>query len=283
MQDNFMQDTSRSLHAHREREDIWQLIRAEAAAASAGEPVLASFYHATILNHQSFAAAISFHLANKLDSQVMPAMLIREVFEAALLSDANIERAMRADILAHRERDPACDQYSMPFLFFKGFHALQSYRIAHWLWLQGRECLALYLQNQISQVFDVDIHPAAVIGHGVMIDHATGVVMGETVVVEDDVSMLHGVTLGGSGCITGDRHPKVRRGVLIGVGAKILGNIEIGAGAKIGAGSVVLDAVLPHTTVAGVPARVVGRPKARAPALDMDHHLNEDVTGSDPS
>lgn len=262
--------------------DIWQLICSEAVEASAREPVLASFYHATILNHSSFAAAICFHLANRLDSQAMPAMMIREVFEAALASEPQIEQAMRADICAHRERDPACDQYSMPFLFFKGYHALQSYRIAHWLWQHGRQCLALYLQNQISQVFDVDIHPAAVIGCGVMIDHATGVVMGETVVVEDNVSLLHGVTLGGTGCAGGDRHPKVRRGVLIGVGAKILGNIEIGEGAKIGAGSVVLEPVLPHTTVAGVPARVVGRPKAKQPALDMDHHLNDDSAG-DPS
>lgn len=263
--------------------DIWQLIRNEAAEASAREPVLASFYHATILNHPSFAAAISYHLANKLDSQAMPAMMIREVFETALASDPDIEQAMLADICAHRQRDPACDQFSMPFLFFKGYHALQSYRIGHWLWRRERQCLALYLQNQISQVFDVDIHPAAVIGRGVMIDHATGVVMGETVVVEDNVSLLHGVTLGGSGCTSGDRHPKVRRGVLIGVGAKILGNIEIGEGAKIGAGSVVLEPVMPHTTVAGVPAQVVGRPKVKEPALDMDHHLNDDVTGDQPA
>lgn len=263
--------------------DIWQLIRNEAAEASAREPVLASFYHATILNHPSFAAAISYHLANKLDSQAMPTMMIREVFETALASDPDIEQAMLADICAHRQRDPACDQFSMPFLFFKGYHALQSYRIGHWLWRRERQCLALYLQNQISQVFDVDIHPAAVIGRGVMIDHATGVVMGETVVVEDNVSLLHGVTLGGSGCTSGDRHPKVRRGVLIGVGAKILGNIEIGEGAKIGAGSVVLEPVMPHTTVAGVPAQVVGRPKVKEPALDMDHHLNDDVTGDQPA
>jgi serine O-acetyltransferase len=162
----------------------------------------------------------------------------------------------------------------MPFLFFKGYHALQSYRAAHWLWQQGRECLALFLQNRISQVFDVDIHPGARIGRGVMIDHATGVVIGETVVLEDNVSMLHGVTLGGSGCGKGDRHPKIRAGVLIGVGAKILGNIEIGEGAKIGAGSVVLDAVAAHTTVAGVPAKLIGRPRGDEPSRDMDHHLD---------
>lgn len=255
--------------------DVWQEIRNEAQQASATEPVLASFYHASILNHQSFASAISFHLANKLDSQALPAMMLREVFEEAMRADAGIEVAMRADIRAHRERDPACKLFFMPFLFFKGYHALQSWRIAHWLWLQGRNALALYFQNQISQAFDVDIHPRARIGKGIMIDHATGVVIGETAVIDDDVSMLHSVTLGGSGCLKTDRHPKIRRGVLIGVGAKILGNIEVGEGAKIGAGSVVLEPVAPHTTVAGVPAKLVGRPKGESPALDMDHHLIE--------
>jgi serine O-acetyltransferase len=255
---------------------VWQIISAEARAASSAEPMLASFYHATILNHQSFAAAISFHLANKLDSQALPAMIIREVFLEALTQDPNIELAMCRDICAHRERDPACSHSYMPFLFFKGYHALQSWRIAHWLWLRGRNSLALYFQNQISQHFDVDIHPGATIGKGVMIDHATGVVIGETTIIEDDVSMLHGVTLGGSGCAKTQRHPKIRRGVLIGVGAKILGNVEIGEGAKIGAGSVVLDSVAAHTTVAGVPARLVGAPKVPAPSLDMDHRLCDD-------
>ena len=255
--------------------DVWQTIRLEAEQASKTEPVLASFYHAAILNHQTFQSAISFHLANKLDSQTMPALMIREIFNEAMKSDPTIEIAMRADICAHRERDPACSTYSMPLLFFKGYQALQSHRIAHWLWLQNRKSLALFLQNQISQGFDVDIHPGATIGKGIMVDHATGVVMGETVVIEDDVSMLHGVTLGGSGYTKGLRHPVIRRGVLIGVGAKILGHIEIGEGAKIGAGSVVLDAVAPHTTVAGVPAKLVGRPVVAEPALDMDHRLGE--------
>lgn len=238
--------------------------------------MLASFYHAAILNHVNFQDAISFHLANKLDSQAMPAIMIREIFEDAMTADPNIEIAMRADICAHRERDPACNTYSMPLLFFKGYQALQTQRIAHWLWTQGRECLALFLQNQISQQFDVDIHPGAKIGKGIMVDHATGVVMGETVVMEDNVSLLHGVTLGGSGCAKGLRHPIIRRGVLIGVGAKILGHIEVGEGAKIGAGSLVLEAVAPHTTVAGVPAKVVGKPIVAEPALNMDHRLNDD-------
>ena len=256
--------------------DVWAEIRHEASQASAEEPVLASFYHTTILNHSSFAAAISFHLANQLDSQALPAMLLREVFEQAMAADPAIEQAMRADIRAHRERDPACNRYCLPFLFFKGYHALQSWRIAHWLWQQGRNSLALYFQNQISQIFDVDIHPGARIGSGIMIDHATGVVIGETTVIDDNVSMLHGVTLGGSGCAKTDRHPKIRQGVLIGVGAKILGNIEIGEGAKIGAGSVVLEPVAPHTTVAGVPAKPIGRPKGDTPARDMDHQLTDD-------
>ena len=255
---------------------VWQLISAEARAASTAEPMLASFYHATILNHQTFMAAISFHLANKLDSQALPAMIIREVFVEAMQCDPNIELAMCRDICAHRERDPACSHSFMPFLFFKGYHALQSWRVAHWLWQRGRNSLALYFQNQISQHFDVDIHPGATIGKGIMIDHAMGVVIGETTIIEDDVSMLHGVTLGGSGCTKTQRHPTIRRGVLIGVGAKILGNIDIGEGAKIGAGSVVLESVAAHTTVAGVPARLVGAPKVKAPALEMNHRLSDD-------
>jgi serine O-acetyltransferase len=255
--------------------DFWNTIRAEAAQASQSEPLLASFYHATILNHSSFSSAISFHLANKLDSQAMPALMIRDIFLEAMLADVSIEVAMLADIGAHHDRDPACDAYNMPLLFFKGYHALQSYRIAHWLWKQKRECLALFFQNQISQQFDVDIHPGAKIGKGIMLDHATGVVIGETAIVDDDVSMLHGVTLGGSGSTQGQRHPVIRRGVLIGVGAKILGHVEIGEGAKIGAGSVVLTSVAPHTTVAGVPARPIGHNIIAEPAFNMDHGLEE--------
>lgn len=255
--------------------DVWESIREEAKKASHDEPVLASFYHATLLNHTSFSAAISFHLANKLGSQTMSALVIREIFLEAMSADSSIEVAMRADIVAHRERDPACSTFAMPLLFFKGYQALQSYRIAHWLWQQGRTCLALFFQNQISQEFDVDIHPGARIGKGIMIDHATGVVMGETVVIEDNVSMLHGVTLGGNGCGKGQRHPIVRRGVLIGVGAKILGSVEVGEGAKIGAGSVVLVNVDPHTTVAGVPVKVIGRPAVAEPSLSMDHLLTQ--------
>ena len=200
-------------------------------------------------------------------------MALRDLIDEALVNDPEIGAAARADIEAVRERDPACRTYSNPLLFFKGFHAIQSYRIAHYYWRTGRESLALFLQGRISQVLAVDIHPAARIGRGILMDHATGVVIGETAVVEDNVSMLHEVTLGGTGKETGDRHPKVRKGVLIAAGATILGNIEIGEGAKIGAGSVVLDDVPPHTTAVGVPARVVGRPKSEQPALDMDHYI----------
>lgn len=250
---------------------IWQHIRDEAQIAGRDEPVLASFYHATILNHKNFQQAISFHLANKLNSQAVPAMQLNEVFESCLMAQPDISAAMLRDIQAYKERDPACDSYSMPFLYFKGYHALQAHRLGHALWLQGRQGLALFLQNQISKIFAVDIHPGATIGTGIMLDHATGVVIGETVVIGDDVSMLHAVTLGGSGCAAGDRHPKIGRGVLISAGAKILGNITVGDGAKIGAGSVVLETVAAHATVVGVPARVMGAAKVAAPVLDINY------------
>lgn len=256
-------------------DEIWLAIRAEAEDASRAEPMLASYYHASILKHDSFESAISFHLANKLHSAALQAMTVREVFQEALISDPEIGNAMRADIRAYEERDAACDKFTMPFLYFKGYHALQSHRVSHWLWQRNRKSLALYLQNQISLAFDVDIHPGAKIGKGIMIDHATGVVVGETAVIGDDVSMLHSVTLGGSGSSGGDRHPKIGRGVLISAGAKILGPITVGEGAKIGAGSVVLDSVAAHTTVVGVPAKVVGRPRGSQPALDMDHQLGD--------
>jgi serine O-acetyltransferase len=193
--------------------------------------------------------------------------------------DDKIGLALRADIRAVRDRDPAAQGFATPLLYFKGFHALQSYRVAHWLWTQGRRSLAWLFHARISEVFAADIHPGARIGKGVLFDHGTGLVIGETAVLEDNVSVLHEVTLGGTGKETGDRHPKVRRCVLIGAGAKILGNIEIGVGAKVGAGSVVLQPVPPHVTVAGVPARIVGRPREAEPALAMDHRLPESDDG----
>lgn len=253
---------------------LWQDIGAEARDSMAREPMLASFYYASILNHRTLGAALAFNLALRLDSAALSSGLIREVCDAALAAEPGISTAAEADILAYYDRDPACDLYSMPLLYFKGYQAIQAQRIAHWLWACGRHSLALYFQDRIACEFDVDIHPAARIGHGIMLDHATGLVMGETAVLGDNVSLLHGVSLGGSGCADGRRHPRVGNGVLISTGAKLLGNILIGEGAKIAAGSVVLSDVPSRTTVAGVPARVVGRPEAAQPALGMNQYLD---------
>jgi serine O-acetyltransferase len=252
---------------------IWTALRREVEEDARREPILASFLYAAVLNHKSFEEALSFHLAAKLASPTIHSITMRDVMVHAHAENHEIADAAIADLRAVHDRDPASRGYSSPFLYFKGFHALQCYRIAHHLWVHNRHALALQLQSQISEVFAVDIHPAARIGRGVLIDHGTSVVIGETAVVEDDVSMLHEVTLGGTGKETGDRHPKVRRGVLIGAGAKIIGNIEIGEGAKIGSGAVVLQPVPPHTTVAGVPAKIVGRPAVAAPSKAMDQHL----------
>ena len=256
-------------------ENMWRKLVDEAQQKAQGEPMLASYLHATILNHRGIEDSLSFHLAGKLMSPHLNSMSIREVISEAFGQSSSIREAIRTDLQAIANRDPASRGISEPFLHYKGYHALQSYRVAHWLWEQERRALACYLQNRISEVFGVDIHPAARLGKGILIDHATGVVIGETAVVEDDVSMLHEVTLGGTGKATGDRHPKVRRGVLIGAGAKILGNVEIGEGAKVGAGSVVLTDVPPHSTVAGIPAKIVGRPESEEPALDMDQRFDE--------
>jgi serine O-acetyltransferase len=238
-------------------DQLWQDIRDEAAHAARDEPVLASYLHRALLSHATLESALLYNLAELLGSSVVSALTLQQVFAQALSEAPDIGVNARRDILAYHERDPACDRYLMPLLYFKGFHALQVHRSAHHLWQSGRRPLALFLQNQCSERFGVDIHPAARIGGGIMIDHATGVVIGETASVGDDVSMLHSVTLGGTGCERGDRHPKVRAGVLIAAGAQILGNIEIGAGARIGAGSLVLDPVPPGATVVGVPARIV--------------------------
>ncbi|MBE9537450.1 MAG: serine O-acetyltransferase [Proteobacteria bacterium] len=250
---------------------VWNRIRSEAKLQADGEPILASFLHATILNHSTLEQALSFHLANKLDSPTASSLLLREVILEAFTSDTCIPKALRADLLAVEERDSACNELSIPFLYFKGFHALETHRVTHWLWQQGRESLALFFQNRMSVEFGVDIHPAASMGYGIMLDHATGLVIGATAVVGNNVSILQSVTLGGTGKDEGDRHPKIGDGVLISAGAKILGNIRVGEGAKVGAGSVVLEAVPAHTTVAGVPAKVVGRPASDQPALEMQH------------
>lgn len=253
--------------------DVWRSLREEAERKAAEEPILGSYFHATILNHGSFGAALSFRLASKLDNPMLPTMLIRDVIQEAMADAPEILAAAEVDILSSYARDPACEDLSTPFLHYKGFHALQAHRIGHWLWHRGRHTLARFFQSQISVGLGVDFHPAARVGRGIMLDHATGIVVGETAVIEDDVSILHSVTLGGTGKDTGDRHPKIRRGVLLAAGCKVIGNIEVGEGAKVGAGSVVLADVPPHVTVAGVPAVVVGKPREAAPALDMDQHI----------
>lgn len=252
---------------------LWQTIREEAYSLVESEPMLASYFHVTLLNHDDIGSALSYILANKLATDVMPAMDIREIIREAYRADPHIIKSGITDIMAVYIRDPATNYYSTPLLYYKGFLALQAYRIAHWLWYQNRRSLAVFLQSQIAIVLGVDIHPAAKIGSGVMFDHATGIVIGETAVVENDVSILQSVTLGGTGKENGDRHPKVREGVMIGANATILGNIEIGKGAKIGAGSVVLTPVPEHTTVAGVPAKIVGCPDCEKPALNMDQDI----------
>ena len=252
---------------------IWEEIRGEALEQTVHEPTLASFFHSVILNHRTLEDALSFHLASILASSTLGELSMRDLMQTAMDDNAQIGLAARQDLRAVIERDPACRGYCMVILYFKGFQALQSYRIAHHYWMQEREELALFLQSRIALAFSVDIHPAARLGSGILIDHATGVVIGETAVVDDNVSLLHEVTLGGTGLETGDRHPKVRSGVLIGAGAKILGNIEIGEGARVGAGSVVLNPVPPHCTVAGVPARIVKCQSADEPALKMNHWI----------
>lgn len=258
--------------------ELWKHIRDEAQDLVNSEPMLASFFHATILKHNHLGDALSYILANKLANSIMPAIALKEIIEEAYQADPQIICSAACDIEAVRSRDPAVDKWSTPLLYLKGFHALQSYRVTHYLWNQGRKALAVYLQNEISVAFDVDIHPAAKIGCGIMLDHATGIVVGETSVIENDVSILQGVTLGGTGKEHGDRHPKIRKGVMIGAGAKILGNIEIGKYAKIGSGSVVLQAVPDHATAAGVPAKVVGHSNKQKPAFDMNQYF-DDIEG----
>jgi serine O-acetyltransferase len=252
------------------RDDVWERIRAEVTSEVSAEPALASFLHTVVLAHQRLEDALSFILASKLASQTISALTLRDLVADALSGDPAIGVAVREDLRAVLSRDPACRGYSIPLLYFKGFHAVQAYRISHYYWTHDRPGLALFLQSRISEALAVDIHPGARIGKGIMFDHATSVVIGETAVVEDDFSMLHEVTLGGTGKVGGDRHPKIGRGVMIGAGAKVLGNIRVGEGARIGAGSVVLSDVPPFTTVAGIPARPIKYPAHALPALEVE-------------
>lgn len=261
---------------------IWSKLRIEAATAAGMEPTLASFLHATILNHESLDKALAYHLAQKLGSQDLNAMQLRDVFLSIYEANPNLVETALRDIEVVRERDPACLSYLQPFLYYKGFAALQSYRLAHQLWHDGRDFMALHLQSLMSELFQVDIHPAAKIGKGVFIDHATGIVIGETAVVGDNVSMLHDVTLGGTGKVGGDRHPKIGNGVLIGAGAKVLGNIKVGENARIAAGSLVLKEVRSGCTVAGIPAKTIGCVQKDCCAETMDQVFDTDVATFDP-
>ncbi len=252
------------------RDPLFARLRTEAEETLKREPDLGGLIYSAVLAQDSLESAVAHRIAQRLERPEAPYANIRYAFAEHLARDPDIGVAMRADLLAVLDRDPACNRLLEPILYFKGFHAIQTHRLAHALWRSGRSDFALCLQSLSAQIFQTDIHPAARIGRGVFLDHATGVVIGATAVIEDDVSMLHGVTLGGSGKSGGDRHPKVRHGVLIGAGAQIFGNIEIGACALIAAGSVVIEDVPPHMTVAGVPARIVGGVDAPEPSLVMD-------------
>lgn len=254
---------------------VWQQLREEAEQVTRKEPLLASYVYACVLNHKSLESALSFILANKLSDDVMPAVTVRELFENAFTASPEIIENAAADIKAVFERDAATCSYLPVILYLKGFHAIQVHRLAHFLWSTDRMELATFIQSRNSEVFGVDIHPACIMGKGIMFDHATGIVVGETSVIEDNVSILQQVTLGGTGNEQGDRHPKIKSGVLIAAGAKVLGNITIGESAKIGAGSVVLQDVEPHTTVVGVPAHPVGKPCDQSPAETMDQQFPE--------
>jgi serine O-acetyltransferase len=255
---------------------VWTRLRREAEAVARTEPELASFIYSSVLHHDALETAVVHRLAERLDHADVSGELIRQAYADALDDDPAIGDAFRADIVATFDRDPAANRFIEPVLYFKGFHAIQTHRLAHWLWGKARKDFAYYLQSRASSVFQTDIHPAARIGRGIFLDHATGLVVGETAVIEDDVSLLHNVTLGGTGNENGDRHPKIRHGVMIGAGAKILGNIEIGHCARIAAGSVVLKSMPNNVTVAGVPARVIGEAGCAEPSHTMDQMLYGD-------
>ena len=254
-------------------QELWQQLKSEAQQVIQQEPLLASYVYACVLNHDSLQSALSFILANKLSDDVMPAATVRELFDKAFQELPEIIEAAACDIKAVFERDAAVSTHLAVILYMKGFQSILVHRLAHFLWKNDRKELALFMQSRNSEVFGVDIHPACKIGRGIMFDHATGIVIGETSVIEDNVSILQQVTLGGTGNEKGDRHPKIRSGVLIAAGATVLGNIEIGTGAKIGAGSVVLDDVEPHTTVVGIPAKATGKPCTETPSETMNQNF----------
>ena len=256
---------------------VWEQIQDEARKAVLDEPLVGGFVHACILHHKSLEKALSYRVAAKLASNEMSMVVVREIVEEAYAAEPALVAASRADLVAIFERDPACHRLLQPILYFKGYQAIQAYRIGHYLWTQGHKDLAYFFQMRVSEIFGVDIHPAATIGRGIMIDHAHSIVIGETAVVGDNVSMLHSVTLGGTGKEEEDRHPKIGDGVLIGAGAKVLGNIKVGHCSRIAAGSVVLQDVPDCKTVAGIPAKIVGEAGCDQPAVSMNHMLGPDA------
>jgi|TARA_B110000908_G_scaffold118933_1_gene139370 serine O-acetyltransferase len=256
---------------------VWDQIQDEARQAVLDEPLVGGFIHACILHHKSLEKALSYRVAAKLASNEMSMVVVREIVEEAYTADPSLIAASRADLVAIFDRDPACHRLLQPILYFKGYQAIQAYRIGHYLWTQGHNDLAYFFQMRVSEIFGVDIHPAARIGRGIMIDHAHSIVIGETAVVGDNVSMLHSVTLGGTGKEEEDRHPKIGDGVLIGAGAKVLGNIKVGNCSRIAAGSVVLEDVPACKTVAGIPAKIVGEAGCDQPSVSMNHMLGPDA------
>jgi serine O-acetyltransferase len=254
---------------------VWSRVCDEAVEMIRTEPLLGALVHSGLLHHSTMERALAYRFSLKLASGEMSEQILREMADEAYAADPDLGQAARADLMAVFDRDPACHRYLQPLLFFKGYQAVQAYRVGHWLWQQGRRDLAYFVQMRVSEAFGVDIHPNARVGRGIMIDHAHSIVIGETAVVGDNVSMLHSVTLGGTGKEDGDRHPKIGDGVLIGAGAKVLGNITIGHCSRIAAGSVVLEDVPPCKTVAGVPARIVGEAGCAQPSVSMDHRFSE--------
>ncbi|KAG4403661.1 hypothetical protein GLYMA_01G160000v4 [Glycine max] len=289
---------------------IWKAVRDEAKLEAEKEPILSSFLYASILAHDCLEQALAFVVANRLQNPTLLATQLMDIFCLVILHDKAIQRSIRLDVQALKDRDPACLSYCSALLYTKGYHALQVHRVAHALWHQGRKVLALALQSRVSEVFGVDIHPgkqtekqyivaidsccasqliflnteiqidkaeAAKIGEGILLDHGTGVVIGETAIVGNRVSLMHGVTLGGTGKEIGDRHPKVGEGALIEASATILGNIKIGEGAMIAAGSLVLKDVPPHCIAAGIPAKVISALQEHDPSLTMKHDASKDL------
>jgi serine O-acetyltransferase len=258
-----------------EIDPVWHRICEEAENAIAAEPLMGGLIHAGVLHHGTFEGALAYRISMKLASPEMSEQILREIADAAYVAAPELAAAARADLVAIVDRDPACHRFLQPLLFFKGFQAIQAYRLGHWLWMNESPDLAYFVQMRVSEIFGVDIHPAARIGKGIMIDHAHSIVVGETAVVGDNVSMLHSVTLGGTGKEDDDRHPKIGDGVLIGAGAKVLGNITVGHCSRIAAGSVVLESIPPMKTVAGVPAKIVGEAGCSQPSMTMDQLLDQ--------